>query len=449
MRSFRLTDDGRTTHRAAVLGRAEGLVHGGAPAPRTGASWFDVCLLALLAAVAPVRIEASEEGSAPVTVTVAQARSVDVSHEVVLPGQLEPFERVMVFAKVTGYIAEISVDIGGRVKKDQVLVRLSVPEMEPQLALAKANVEVSKVDVESAKTAVAVARADVEVAKSNFTKATSDRDLKSVTHKRLVELQAAEKGAVSQQDIDVAEAELRTAEALIGVSKAQATAAESRVTAAQSRVKAAEAGVVAAEAEVARLQTMLDYATIHAPFDGTVTRRLLDTGALVGAANGKPILELVRDGRLRLAFDVPERLLSCLSSSQAVTYSLEAIPFKAFEGAVARKSGTVSAQTRSMRLEVDADNAAGQLAPGMYAKVRLPCSKMQNVMAVPLSAVRSSRGETAVFSMEGGQVKRHPVIVVVDDGKDMVVCGDITGQTLVVTKSSAPLKDGERVTLQQ
>lgn len=354
-----------------------------------------VCIAAVAGAVT----------AADSVVAMAAMKRQEMTQSYPVPGALQPLEKVMLHAKVTGYLAELKVDVGDVVKRGDVLAVLNIPEMEPQLKLAQAN--------------IAVANAELQRSKSQA-------QLKKLTYDRWRELRKTEAGAVAQQDVDVAEADYAAAQSDVGVS---------------------EAKLQVAEADLARLQKLNDYATIHAPFDGTVTRRMMDAGALVvaGGSNSQPIIELMRTDKLELAFEVPERLTWFVKKGSPIEFTLEAVPFKSYKAQVTRLSGSVHRETRGMEAEVEIDNADGQLGPGMFASVRLPFAKMANVAAVPVAAVRSANGQPVIFVVEGGLARQLRVVVLANDGKEAVIGGELGNHTQVVVKGAENLVDGQRV----
>lgn len=359
----------------------------------------------MIAAVVLTAACAGSAIAADAAIELAVMKRREMTQSYPVPGHLQPLEKVMLHAKVTGYLAELKVDVGDKVKRGDVLAVLNIPEMEPQLKLAQANIAVAKAELQ---------------------RAMSQSQLKKLTYERLKELRSTAAGAVAQQDVDVAEADFATAQSDVGVS---------------------EAKVQVAEAELSRLQTLNDYATIHAPFDGTVTRRMMDAGALVvaGGASSQPIVEIMRTDKLELAFEVPERLTWFVNKDSEVQFTLEAVPFKTFKAKVTRLSGSLRPETRAMEAEVEINNAEGRLGPGMYAEVRLPFAQMQNVAAVPAKAVRSINGQSAVFVVDAGIARQITVVVLANDGKEAVIGGELGNHTQVIVSGAETLQDGQRV----
>ncbi len=357
----------------------------------------------LLALTAPAQAPAPAPAIPKVSVVKPQSRPV--KETVKLPATLNADERVSICAKLDGYLAKIAVDKGDQVKKGQVLAELSVPEMGPELALAKAK---------------------AGAAKAHLGKALASVEVETATHHRLATLHAAEPGAVTQEDVEVSEAKEKTARA-----EAESVRAEIEV----------------ANAEVQRLQALMEYLHIPAPFDGTITQRFVDEGALVTAApgGGRPIMEIARVSRLRLAFDLPERLVPFVKPGYALRYTLAALPGKAFDGVVARRTETLSDGAHTMLLEIDVDNANLQFAPGMYGSVQIPIADIPGVTLLPASAVRTVDAKPCVFAIEAGKLKKVLVEPLLNDGPSVIVSGELGPETAVVAHGPAALVEGQQV----
>lgn len=348
---------------------------------------------------------AAAKGSAAPTVVVVTAKQGAAKKHLRLPGTLEAWERAQLFAKVTGYVQELRVDIGDEVKKDQVLAKLSIPEMAPELRRASA---------------------EVPAAQSQIDKAKADAALAKVTYERLSKLREREASAITQQEVDVAAAKQQAAEA---------------------QVRALESGLDVAKARVSEIGAMMNYATIKAPFAGIVSSRNADIGALVTQGAKAPILEVSRVDKLRLAIDLPEAVVPHVSLGQEVTFSVDAMPGKAFNGTVARTAGALKPGTRSMRIEVDVDNEGRALSPGMYAKIEFGYAGMPGALVLPATTVRSTEGANHVLVVDsGGVVRRIPVTLLMDDGAEVVVTGqELNAQTRVVLTGPPGLVEGQSV----
>ena len=362
---------------------------------RSAALGLMVTMLALDVAVA----------QEPVTVIVGQPRAT-AARTVELPGSFEPYEDAFLYAKITGYVAKVQVDIGDRVSAGAALVRLEIPEMEPALGRAQADVLAAK-------------------AASEQVAAQISRD--SITYERLSQLKAEEPLAVTQQDVDMAAADLQVSEAA---------------------ARSAEAEISVAKAKLGELEAMMAYAVIRAPFDGVVVQRLVDPGALVvaGSDGGTPVLEVAREDRLRLVLAVPESLVAQTNPGLPTKITVDALPGRIFEAEVSRCAGQLSQDTRTMRAEIDMDHKGGLLRPGMYATVALQLGSGPGSLSVPASLVhREAEGQSFVWTVENGTAVKTRVEIVRDDGASAVIQTGLDAGSSIVLEGPADLEEGQPV----
>ena len=329
---------------------------------------------------------------APERVVVQEARPVTEPREETLPGTLSAWEVTPLFARVTGYVEVISVDIGDEVEVGAEIARLVVPEMAAQLRSAKAR--------------VAQERAELALAKK--------------TSERLAGLRQRTPEAIPGQDVDVA--------------------------AAQVDVEAAQVGV--ARVDMERFQALSRYAVVNAPYAGRIVARTLDTGALAreGTSSGAvPVVTVARTDRLRLAFEVPEPLVRQMRPGLEVGVRYDAFPGEEHTARVARVSGALDPATRSMRAEVDVDNPDGRFRPGMYASVTLATPAPESAVSVASRAVRGKGDDRYCLVAQGGVLHRRPVVVADDDGRRATITKGLAAGDRVCVAASPLVGDGTPV----
>ena len=300
---------------------------------------------------------------APPTVPVATARPASLENTLVLSAEFRPFQEVDVMAKVAGYVKSINVDIGSHVAQNSVLATLDVPEIQDDVAKAGA--------------AVAAADANISAAQAAVQRAEANSNIATLSFKRISDVARRDKGLVPRQDIDVAQAKQMEA-------AAQLSSANSSLNSAQE-IKAQ------AESEFSRAKAMLQYATIHAPFTGVVTRRYANTGSMIQAGissqtQAMPIVRLAQNNLLRLVFPVPVTAVADIREGQAVDVVVTSTGRK-LRGTIARYADSVQTTTRTMETEVDVPNADRTLVPGMYAEVHLHLAHHPAALSVPIDAV--------------------------------------------------------------
>src|SRR5206468_9098025 len=271
-------------------------------------------MLALFAATA----------AAQAPVEVARVASKGVDRQVKLPGELQPYLAVPIYAKRPGFVKRRAVDRGSTVKEGQVLVTLEAPEMQAQITEAQSKAQ-----------ALGLQRAEAE-AKLAAAQSTYDR-LKAAS---------ATPGVVAENDVLVAQ---KTAEA------------------AQALVRSYEDSIKAAQAQVQAVKDLQQYLTLKAPFDGIITERNVHPGALVGpGAASTPLLRLHQVSRLRLVVAVPEALVGAIVKGARVPFMVPAYPGETFYGVVNLMAHDLDEKTRTMAVELDVRNPGLQLGAGMY-----------------------------------------------------------------------------------
>ena len=341
--------------------------------------------------------------TAPTTVNVVAVESRTLNTTLSLPAQAVAYESVAIFPKVTGFIDNISVDRGSRVKAGDLIVRLSAPELVAQRAQAEANLQ-------TAQSQLAAAQA----------KLASDKG----TYQHLAEA-AKTPGVVAGNDVQVAE---------------QSTIAD------QAQVEAGQNGVRAAQSSLRGITQLESYLEIRAPFDGIVTERNLHPGALVGpsASNSAPILRIEDVGRLRLVVPVPEQYAAGVREGQTVSFTVPAYPGQTFHAPIARISHDINQNTRTMAVELDVRNA--QIMPGTYANAQWPVQRSYPTLFVPTTSVTTNLQRTFVIRIRDGKTQWVDVKTGASAEGKVEVFGDLNSQDQVVERASDDLASGTTVT---
>jgi RND family efflux transporter MFP subunit len=367
--------------------------------------------------------EATRRAADVPTVAVVQASRSDLSSDLVLTAEFEPFQEVDVMAKVSGFIKKINVDIGDRVQEGQLLATLEIPEMQDDLTRAAASID--------------EADAELATARDELQRAESAHDMAHLSYSRVLDVSKKERGLVPQQDVDEAHSRDLVAEA-------QVSAAKSHITACEQRIRVSQA-------ELARFKTLYQYAVIAAPFTGVVTKRYANSGSLIQAGTASqtqamPVVRLSENGLLRLALPVPESAVPLIHLGEPVDVRVSAL-HRSFPGRVARFSDEVDQSTRTMKTEVDVPNPTLVLIPGMYAEVDLITEQRKNVLSVPVEAVDGSGSSARVFLVKpSGAIQIVPVGLGIETAREIEIrSGDLKDGDDVVVGSRSGLKDGNKV----
>jgi RND family efflux transporter MFP subunit len=368
-------------------------------------------------------VQASETITEPPTVAVVKAARADLSSSLALTAEFEPFQEVDVMAKVSGYIREIKVDIGDRVREGQLLATLEIPEMQDDLTRADAAID--------------EASAELATARDELQRAESTHDMAHLSYSRIQDVSKREPGLVPQQEVD----EVHSRDL---VAEAQVSAAKSHITACEQRIRVSQA-------EQARVKTLFQYGVITAPFAGVVTKRYANTGSLIQAGTASqtqamPVIQLSENGLLRLALPVPESAVPLIHLGEPVDVRVSAL-HRTFPGRVARFADKVDQSTRTMKTEVDVPNSSLVLVPGMYAEVDLVTEQRKNALSVPVEAVDGSGDSARVFTVQAsGTIRIVPVRLGIETANRIEIrSGELKEGDAVVVGSRSGLKDGNRV----
>ena len=300
----------------------------------------------------------------------APAPATQSAQTIEVPATVEAFEQADLYAKTGGYVSEVKADIGDHVKASQVLAVIDNPELASELAAAKATLEAKKQLANAAKAAVEQAQTTLSVTKSQLVGHKADLKLAQVTLKRQEDL--FEGKAITDQQLDDARTKAEVALTQLQVGEAKIAAAEADVRAAEANRAVAEAQVGVAEAEAKRLEALVGYTKVTAPFDGVVARRLVNRGdlTLTGAA-GRALFTVQRLDTVRIACEVPEVHAAHVAAGMPATVKVFGQNGQSIEAKVTRTATTLNPDTRTMRAEVHLPNPDEKLRPGMYVQVAL------------------------------------------------------------------------------
>jgi RND family efflux transporter MFP subunit len=326
------------------------------------------------------------------TVSVVSPKSGAPTEEIVLPGTMQAFVDAPIYARTSGYLKRRLVEMGTRVRANQLLAEIDAPELEQQLQQA---------------------RADLSTADANTR-------LAQITADRYQNLRKTD--SVSQQDADNA----------AGGLDARRTAVES------------------ARHNVQRLEQMQAYTKIYAPFDGVITARNTDVGALIdpGASGGtaRELFHIAATDRLRVFVNVPEVYSQAATPGLVAELTLAEFPDKRVTGKLVRTAQAIDVASRTLLVEIDVDNASGELLAGSYAEVHLKLPTARSMFRLPVNALmfRSDGLRLAVVG-DGGKVAMVPITLGRDFGTEVEVVSGLTGKEKVIVNPPDALVHGQIV----
>jgi RND family efflux transporter MFP subunit len=335
-----------------------------------------VCLIAAFLVSGRVRASAPGPSGKPVPrAAVAVVRRGEIGNTISIAGEFLPYQEVELHAKVAGYIRKINVDIGDHVHTGEVLAVLEVPELAAQVQGADAGIRHSQDEI---------VRAQNEVERDKAAHAALH-----AAYTRLKQAGEARPGLVAQQELDD--------------SQAKDMSAAAQVEAAKSALSAARQQLDMSKASQMQVSAMSDYSRITAPFNGIVTWRYSDTGALVqagtSAGNAQPVVKIAQVNVLRLRIPVPESLAASVHIGEPADISVQATG-EHFTGKVTRFTDALDRSTRSMQVEIDIPNEKLHLAPGMYADVVLQVQKHPDALLIPIQALNQTENGSSVFVVD-------------------------------------------------
>ncbi len=337
---------------------------------------------------AQTRLTTESQAIAQQIVSVTNVSRLTTDLQLSLPGDVRALEETKIYARADGYLLKWHTDIGTKVKAGQALAEIDTPELDQELSQSRA--------------ALSQAQANLILAQRSA--------------ERWVAL--LKERAVSQQEVD---------------EKTSALAAR-------------EADVQAAQANVGRLEKLSSFKTVRAPFAGTITRRYIDTGALIRAGSGSPLFELAQTETLRVQVNVPQAYLRDIAIGSPVKVSVAQYPDRTFEGKVLRTSGAFDAATRTMLAEVEVPNRQNELFPGIHVTVQLSLAQANPPMVVPATAVmvRSDGLQVAEVS-RANTIRLQKVQLGRDLGKTLEVVAGLEDGARIVTHPTDTLANGTLV----
>ncbi len=341
----------------------------------------------------------------PLKVSVVRAVAADSGRQLTLPATLAPYQRTFVYARANGFVRRWLVDIGARVHKGDLLAELETPELNQQLEQAKASV-LQRV------AALAQARANLA-----YAKITAER-----MHTLFVEALIAE-----QQDDQ----------------------ARTQADVWEANVKAAIADLEAMRANVRQLEQLIAFGRVLAPYDGTITQRLVDVGSLVNAGAGSntaALFEIEATNPIRAYANVPQAFAPSVHPGVDAKIMVRQFPGRAFAGKVTNTAGALDPASRTLRAEVEVPNDKGELLAGMYGEVSITADLSHSVVRVPSSAILADARGTHVAVVEAkGQVHLAAVSLGLDNGTTVDVVSGLRGGEQVIATPPADAADGLQV----
>ncbi len=376
-----------------------------AAAGRRGLSrglWIAIAVIALVLvavvvfgilsrAAAEHTLQQHTEETSILTVAVTHPIAARLTPEIALPGNTQAFTDTPIYSRTNGYLKRWYFDIGARVRKGQLMAQIETPEVDQQLQVAEANLK--------------SAQANLDLA--NTTAARYQNLLKS--------------NSVSKQETD------------------QAT----------SGAVAQSAGVDAAMASVRRLQQLQSFESVYAPFDGIITARNTDVGALIDAGSAgaapKELFHMAAIGQIRVYVPVPEVYASDIKEGASAYLTLDEFPGQSFQGVITRNSSAIDPASRTLNVEVDVPNPGGKLLPGAYVFVHFKTAAHADGFTIPANTLLFRSEGLRVGVVRNGRVQLVPITITHDAGSLVEIRSGLQASDQVILDPSDSLADGQEV----
>jgi RND family efflux transporter MFP subunit len=341
---------------------------------------------------ARTQLQDDTNAAAPPDVLVEKPKMGKAQQQLLLPGALEAYVDAPVYARTSGYLRHWYFDIGAHVRKGQLLAVIESPEVDQQLVQARADL------------ATAQANAGNAVIQANRYKDLLGQD------------------AVSKQDTDNF--------------VTQQTATSTQVRSAQANVQ--------------RLEQLVAFEQVTAPFDGVITARNIDQGQLINAGAttatpGSELFHVSQTGTLRVYINVPQIDSRAAKPGVKATLTLAEFPGRDFDGKIVRTSDSIDPNTRTLLVEVDVNNRDGRLMPGAYGEVHMKLANDAKTLVIPVPAMIFRSQGLQVALVDGNKAKLVPIVVGKDDGRIVEVTQGLTPDDEVIQDPPDSVIDGEVV----
>jgi RND family efflux transporter MFP subunit len=380
------------------------------PPPRLSMlAWFGIMVLLLAAAGAvayavvtgiAARVHAANTlkrvtlDMAVPTVTTIHPKRGAPAEEVVLPGDAQAYVATPIWARTNGYLKSWNFDIGAHVKAGQLLAEIETPEVDKQLDQA---------------------RADLATAQANY-------QLAATTAERYQTLFKSD--SVAKQDVDDRVGDLQAKKAMVD----------------------------SAKYNLQRLEETQRFQKVYAPFDGVITQRNIDIGALINSganAPGKELFDIAATGKLRVYVNVPQQYSRDVTPGTAADLTLAEFPGRRFGGKIVRSSNSIDPTSRTLLTEVDVDNPTGELLPGAFLSVHLKLHSKTPSVVIPVNTLIFRSEGLRVAVVRDGQAELVPVAIGRDYGTDVEVVSGLAPQDELIENPSDSLVSGTEVRVAQ
>lgn len=382
-----------------------------------------------------------------------------------LPCSAHWHDYASLYSKVSGYLGELQVDIGSRVKRGQVLAKIDVPELDQDVAVAQATLVHTNATVQQSEARQKSAGADHRAAEAAIVKAQADVErwiaestFREKEYKRFHELNRAD--SVQQALVDEKQFQFQSVQAGLRAAESAVLTAREQAAAAAARVELAEADVQVAKAHAKIAQTHLDKARLYAsfseiicPYDGVVSARTFHPGDFIRAAekgSERPLLMVGRTDMIRVVVQIPDREVPYAHAGDPVVIEFDALPGEKFDAKLSRIAHSEDVATRTMRAEVDLPNKEGMILDQMYGRMQIVLEPANQNLTIPSVCLvgNLAKGRGQVFIVRDGVAHLQSIAVGAHDGVSCEILDGLQRSDQVVVRPPGNLADGNAVDAQ-
>jgi RND family efflux transporter MFP subunit len=389
----------------------------------------------------------TENAEAP-HVSVAVAQPGPAIEEFTLPGATQAIQDAPIYARVDGYLHERFANIGDHVKAGQVLATIDTPELDQQVQAAFSSVEQAKAALDNNRQALDKAFADERTAAANVAKAKTDLQYYTAELSRYKTLVA--QGAVSEEDRDTKLQAYNGGVATLDATNAALKSAQSSINSAKAAVHVTQAALNAAQAQHDQIEATRSFKQVRALFDGVVTQRNVDAGALITSGSNSSnalLFEIAKTDVLRVFVYVPEQYVSFIHTGEKAFLSFQEFPDQEFTGTVTNVSGGVDPTSKTLQTEIHVPNQNHKLLPGMYAQVKFQCPATVRLPVVPATTVQVRADGNFIFTVDdASHVHMHKIEIGRDLGGTFEVAKGISPGDKAIISPTDQIRDGMAVT---
>ncbi len=416
-----------------------------------------VCLMTLLLVIGIVPrlrhrselfAQVREQEQALPSVTVAKPHLSEATSELTLPASTQALQETIIYARTSGYVRRWYAGMGVKVKQGQLLAEIDVPEADQEFHEARQQTTEAQQTVEQARAKLAQAQAGHEQAQAALKQAQTNLALARVNLDRSKSL--VEQGVVSRQDLDDKQAIFDARQADVEAAQANVRVRLATVKAQESAIEARQSSVSARQANQQRLAERKSFERVVAPYDGIITARNLEVGALINSsgslANGNGLFRIARPDTIRVFINVPQTYLAVMQPGLDAEVEVKELSQQKFRGKVVGTSHSIDPASRTLMVEVRIPNPSWELLPGMYVNVNFALPSAHRALLIPVSGLSATADGTQVLVVRSDQtVHTQKVVVGRDLGREVEINSGLNETDVVITNPTDALHEGTRV----